>query len=217
MAQHLIDVVIASSTRLGDQRVQVFASLDHQETNGYGPGGMRAMWTTGCESIVGPATPYVKLACCSKASTCIICLPVVAPQVDAPGKAGPPKGAGAPHVEPAAGKFAGLDPTPKLVRIRLPSLSFAHTKWLGEERGSLETSSRWCRELSRCGGAGQGLRQLRRERRIGIVEKCTATQLSAQVVHFSLRRGVASFMMVLRGAWRTLDRTWSRDRERLTT
>lgn len=44
-------------------------------------------------------------------------LPVVAPQVDAPGKPGPPKGAGAPHVEPAAGKFAGLDPIPRLVRV----------------------------------------------------------------------------------------------------
>jgi hypothetical protein len=46
-----------------------------------------------------------------------MCLPVVAPQVEAPGKPVPPKGAGAPHVEPAAGKFAGLDPTPGLVRI----------------------------------------------------------------------------------------------------
>lgn len=93
----------------------------------------------------------------------------------------------------------------------------AHTKWLSEKRGSLETSSRRSRELSWCGGARQGLRQLRRERRIGIVKKRAATQLSAQFVHFSLGWGVATLLVVLRGTRRTFDRAWPRDRERLST
>lgn len=133
MAQHQVDVVVACRTRLGIQRVQVFASLDYEEANGHWTGCIRAVMTTGCESIVGPATAYAKSACTSNVNLCIICLPVVAPQVEAPGKAGPPKGAGVPHVEPGAGKFAGLDPTPRLVRIWNSRFSLPHTKWLGEE------------------------------------------------------------------------------------